>query len=137
MGNPTFKAITHKVNMSLGILSVIIAVGISYSILAAAKGLTYSAYKFLENNIELEYAAAKKRCNALASTQFLTCIALAESNKKTSKLALETEPKTAAKHQAALEDSNVDFSWKTQLNNHNKMPVMSNTNPNAKKTLLI
>jgi hypothetical protein len=137
MENPTFEAITHKVNMSLGILSVVIAVGISYSILAAAKGLTDSAYKFLDNNIEVEYVTANKRCNTLASTQLLTCLALAESNKKTSKLTLEAEPKIAAKHQAALEDSNVDLTWKSQLNNNNKMPVMNNINPDAKKTLLI
>ena len=134
MKSPTLQAIANKVIVRLSAACVMIVVGISYSSTAAAQSMTDSEYKFLQNNIEVEFNAAKKRCNLVPSVERLACISLAESNKNASKLELDIKRKVVTENETSLK-SKVDLGAKSRV--INAMPVMSSPTLAFKQTRLI
>lgn len=69
--------------------------GLLLSMTAMAKNMSSETYRFLEQNIEVEFSAAKTRCTSLSGIAVNFCIADAESDMKKSKAELDAAYKTS------------------------------------------
>jgi len=133
MNNSTFKAIAPNVNTTLSLAAVALTVGLTFSINAAAKSMSEAQYKFLEKNIEVEFTAAKDRCNSVTGSVFDNCIAKAESIRKASKSELDAQRKIVVSVQPGFNTSQTEASLTAKSINMNSMPVIDKLNSGFKK----
>jgi hypothetical protein len=137
MNNSTFKANAPKVNLTLSLAAVALAVGISFSIIATAKSMTDTEYNFLAKNIELEFTAGKISCDSVSGISFDKCIAEAESIRDTSKMELEANRKIIVSGRSGSNSASADVHLKSKSINTNSMPVIDQLNPRFKGSRLI
>jgi hypothetical protein len=137
MNKSTFRAIAPKVDVTLSLAAVALAVGITFSINATAKSMTDTEYNFLAKNIELEFTAAKISCNSVSGIAFDKCIAEAESIRDASKMELEAKRKIIVSGQSGSNSVNADTNLKSKPINTNSMPMIDKLNPSFKRSRLI
>lgn len=88
MNKLTFNAIVPTVNFTFSIVAVVLTAGLTFSLAVTAKSISDDKYKFLEKNIEVEFTAAKLRCNSLSNVNVDRCLTEAESIRNASKVEL-------------------------------------------------
>jgi hypothetical protein len=137
MKNCTFKAIAPKANLTLSLAAVALTVGITFSINATAKSMTDTEYNFLAKNIEMEFTAAKIRCDSVSGIAFEKCIAEAESIRDASKMELEAKRKIIVSGRSGKNSAGADTHLKSKSINTNSMPVIDKLEPSFKRSRLI
>lgn len=100
MNNLNFTAVAPTVGLNFGILAVVIAVGLTFSLGVMTKSMSDNEYQFLNKNIKTEYKAAKTRCTLLSSGENNKCVVKAVAEKKKSKAELDAKFKEPIDTQA-------------------------------------
>ena len=98
--------------------------------------MTDSEYGFLAKNIELEFTAAKIRCDSVAGITHEKCITEAESIRDASKMELEAERKISVSR-SGLNVAGADTHLNMKSTNTNSMPVIDKLNSSFKRSRLI
>ncbi|MDP2071501.1 hypothetical protein [Methylotenera sp.] len=115
--------------------SSIFALALSYALVFViadnSKTMYDGEYQLREKNIEVEFKAAKVRCNSLSSDENDSCIAAAESIKNTSIAKLE------ANAQMSKMSPETDIKLNNSSPNLQSMPVIEEPSPAFKKPRLI
>ena len=141
MNKPTFKAFEPQVNLALSLVGIVITVCLTFSNSAISKSMPYAEYRFLKNNIALEFNTAKSRCNTVRNVAFDKCLANAESIRNASKLELDAQRKivVGAKQESKsnANTAKLESHKNSKSSNINTMPVLDELAPPFKKTRLI
>lgn len=115
--------------------SSIFALALSYALVFVIadnpKTMYDGEYQLREKNIDVEFKAAKIRCNSLSSDENHSCIAVAESIKNTSRAKLE------ANAQMRMVSPKTDIKLNDSSPNLQSMPVIKELSPAFKKPRLI
>lgn len=115
--------------------SSIFALALSYAlvfVIADNSKMMYDGeYQLSEKNIEVEFKAARIRCNSLSSDENVSCIAVAESIKNRSRAKLE------ANAQIGMMSPKTDIKLNNSPPDLQSMPVIEELSPAFKKSRLI